>query len=669
MPLKHLCTRLVVPQGFRLYSTALAGDTPASHSVVAGMDVYQRDLSDVPAVIAEQNLAFGETAYAQTIYSSYKDWAAVGNYFAPIYDISHAESEAVNTVAASIRDAFATDEDRVIAALDFVQKEVRYLGIELGAGGYIPRAPQLVIDRRFGDCKDMTVLLIAILNKLDIKALPVLVSQQNRAGVALQQPTHSAFDHVITQVTLGTKTYFLDPTRGEQLGDLEHRQQGDFGKGVVIAENSPGMIDVVSPRPDFYKVIVDTFTTTPGSNEGAFESVTDQYMASADELSGWLKSGGLADISRSYLQYYQNTFPGITETKPLTVEVFEEDAHVRVTANYHIPTLWDVNQNDSNIRTLWVRPYEINAAIPQFNGTDRKSDYAIGNPVRISHEIKVLLDDSWELDVENLTFDHPAFRIEKRQRFTNNILSTVYTYVTKSDHIKAADFTLSMASIGNVLDYSGVYLTDDSSFLSNLPDWDFESVYLGYIVAIIIASRIGVYLTRNRDLDWRDKQVFYPVGLPKLLVLTAVTLGLYQIFWVYKNWQWVRDVQEEQISPFWRAFFSSITNFSLYPRLSKTEQLGYSWFGPIAIPLAVLVLLSNVLERYIEKQLFVPLGLQIASLLTMFLFVPAAMQALRLNADNPEAVRLNSKFSLGNYLVIAAGLPILLLAVMGTLDL
>lgn len=661
VPIKRLRTRLLSPQGAPVYSLSQGGDIAATKSVVAGMDVYERDLRDVAESITEPNLPIGQFPFPQTTYSSYKDWSEVGTYFAPIYAISNEDSQAVNDVVASIRAAYTTDEDRVIAALDFVQKEVRYLGIELGAGGYIPRAPQLVVDRRFGDCKDMTVLLIAILHGLNIQADPVLVSQQYQGAVATQQPTHAAFDHVITQVTLGTKTYFFDPTRGEQLGDLEHRQQGDFGKGVLIAADSPGMIAVVAPKPGFYKMVVDTFTPIAGSNDGTFQTVTDEYMAGADQMNNWLKSGGIADISRSYLQYYQNTFPGISEAEPLTVEVFEKDAHVRVTGHYQVPNMWQTDQTDTHIRTLWVRPYEINAAIPQFNGTDRKSDFGLAHPMRISHEINVVLDDSWQLDVENLTYDHPALHIEKRQRFINNRLSTVYTYTTKSDRIMAADFTETMTSIGDTLDYSGVYLTQDTSVMGKFSAFGFDKIYWIYVAALVIATFIGIYLSRNRDITWRQQQLFYPVAMPKFLVLTVASIGFYYIYWCYKNWYWVRETQGEDISPFWRALFSGFTNFSLFPRLAKSDKAGFAWFGAVAIPLAALMFFGNALGQYINKTPFVPIWLHALNYASILLYILPALQVLKLNKDNAEAVRLNSKFTLGNFAFIVGMMPMLVL--------
>lgn len=53
-----------------------------------------------------------------------------------------------------------------------------------------------------------------------------------------------------------------------------------------------------------------------------------------------------------------------------------------------------------------------------------------------------------------------------------------------------------------------------------------------------------------------DAPPFFPVSRLKLLVMFFSTLGLYQMYWLYKNWKMVRlRTDEKNIMPFWRAFF------------------------------------------------------------------------------------------------------------------
>ena len=53
-----------------------------------------------------------------------------------------------------------------------------------------------------------------------------------------------------------------------------------------------------------------------------------------------------------------------------------------------------------------------------------------------------------------------------------------------------------------------------------------------------------------------DELPFYCVSATKLAILSFATLGLYELFWFYKNWALIRARTGRDISPFWSAFFS-----------------------------------------------------------------------------------------------------------------
>ncbi len=63
--------------------------------------------------------------------------------------------------------------------------------------------------------------------------------------------------------------------------------------------------------------------------------------------------------------------------------------------------------------------------------------------------------------------------------------------------------------------------------------------------------------------------VLFPVSTTKFSVMSIVTFGIYGIYWFYKNWQWVKHVHGEKISPFWRTFFGIFYMYSLCNRVRE----------------------------------------------------------------------------------------------------
>lgn len=62
---------------------------------------------------------------------------------------------------------------------------------------------------------------------------------------------------------------------------------------------------------------------------------------------------------------------------------------------------------------------------------------------------------------------------------------------------------------------------------------------------------------------------FMTLPIWKLVVLSLITFGLYEIVWFYKYWKTIKDSNGEKISPFWRALFAGFSGFWLFPILEN----------------------------------------------------------------------------------------------------
>jgi hypothetical protein len=66
------------------------------------------------------------------------------------------------------------------------------------------------------------------------------------------------------------------------------------------------------------------------------------------------------------------------------------------------------------------------------------------------------------------------------------------------------------------------------------------------------------------------RRYFFDVSVVKLVVMSLVTFGAYQIFWFYKNWQ-VAKQRGEDVMPLVRAIFSI---FFAYKLFKNVEEMG-----------------------------------------------------------------------------------------------
>jgi hypothetical protein len=76
----------------------------------------------------------------------------------------------------------------------------------------------------------------------------------------------------------------------------------------------------------------------------------------------------------------------------------------------------------------------------------------------------------------------------------------------------------------------------------------------------------------------RDQPSCFPVSLMKLTVMSIVTLGLYELYWFYKNWTLIKERGKLEIAPFWRAFFAYFFCYQCFSPLQANEWVIFDHF-------------------------------------------------------------------------------------------
>jgi len=264
------------------------------------------------------------------------------------------------------------------------------------------------------------VLLTALLAELKIEAVPVLVDFDIRGDLEIFPPSHSSFDHVIVSATVAGTTFFLDPTRGVQLGDLDHLQQADFGKGLVVSENGPGIISIKAPQPEFYKDFTDNYDVVSDPDSVMLTSVSRYRMAAADNVLSWYKRVGPIAANRSFLEFYQNYRPQTEIASDLIVDIDETTAEVVITGRYRIPNAWQEGETPD-----WLEFYadtgDLLHDIPSFVGASRTMPYALPYPVRTRQSMRFILDDTWDIEDDQQSYLQPAFEYHRSENFVDEI--------------------------------------------------------------------------------------------------------------------------------------------------------------------------------------------------------------------------------------------------------
>ena len=93
-------------------------------------------------------------------FSEFSGWSDVVGWANELFQSNGNLGEDGRAMVETLRKK-ATEEDRVVAALEFVQSQIRYFSVSIGESSHRPTQPEVVLQRRYGDCKDKSLLLVA----------------------------------------------------------------------------------------------------------------------------------------------------------------------------------------------------------------------------------------------------------------------------------------------------------------------------------------------------------------------------------------------------------------------------------------------------------------------------------------------------------------------------
>ena len=367
--------------------------------------------------------------------SEFKTWAEVNQWALTLFQNSSPLSP---EILGKIKDwqQLPTREEQVTAVLRFVQDEIRYFGIEIGISAEKPADPATVYARRFGDCKDKSLLFVTLLHSLGIEAYPVLVNTQARQTIEDWQPAADLFDHCIAVVRVDNQIWWLDPTAGYQRGPLALHYLPNYARGLVIALNTSAL--TVIPQTTGLPLTTTTEYFDLGRKSGTsdLKVVTVAEGRDAERLRALYATTKRSDIEKDNTHFYADAYPGTTMAAPIQIEDDEAQNRFQTTEFYTISGIWIKSDNDGRYRCDFY-PVSIATLNKKPLDTQRSLPLAVGFPQHQILRTEISVPTSWTYSKENKTVLDPAFSFRKQSHREDNKLILEYDYQSLADFVPA----------------------------------------------------------------------------------------------------------------------------------------------------------------------------------------------------------------------------------------
>jgi lipoprotein NlpI/transglutaminase-like putative cysteine protease len=430
----------------RKISWRLVGDTSSKplapeESVHDGLRSLRFEEKSIPDVAIEQFAPADYSPFRVMQFSEFSEWNDVVSWANDLFQVNDAAGDEFQKVVEKLRD-LPGSEQRVAAALEFVQSEIRYFSVALGESSHRPTPPNIVLQRRYGDCKDKSLLLISLLKALGIQSEPVLLDALRRKTPAKLLPSPLAFDHAIVRVDVDGKVFYLDPTRLGQHGRLDRMGQSHEGAAVlVIASGTRELATIASPNAFelTWSERSETATLPKLGPDGSLQTRQTWNGVSAEVMRVTREHLPAGQFDKLFGESMQSRYPGAKLTGELQVDDDRVNNIVSVAATYDVPGLATENAGNWFVRYI---PSNMQGALLPPPPSGRTAPFIVRSfplEARYTFEVKFPEEVSAVADPRSATVEGRQFTYAVTASFRGNQYKIAIDLKTLADRVETAD--------------------------------------------------------------------------------------------------------------------------------------------------------------------------------------------------------------------------------------
>jgi len=272
---------VLTPKDVPIYSKAYNGEA-LEHTVedaADGMRAYRWVAKDLKRPTPQTAMP-DRIEWAPTVdVSTYESWEAFSSWWWHFIEKEFVTTPEMRAKVQELTAGLTDEMDKVRAIARFVGQEIRYNAWSFGTHGYEPYSAATIFERRFGDCKDKSILLRQMLAEIGVKAHPVLINAQYRRPeeqVDIAMVGH--FNHCIAYVPAHGEFegYYLDATADRD--PIEYLRADDQGAKVLHVDDASGDIHRIDYTPAAENAAVREYAVALETDGRAQVRMTDSSV-------------------------------------------------------------------------------------------------------------------------------------------------------------------------------------------------------------------------------------------------------------------------------------------------------------------------------------------------------------------------------------------------------
>lgn len=426
VPVERSVLRITVPHATTLTYTPRPEAT-FSESINASLHTYQWQIDGLETTDAEKNTTDWYPNSDRLDVTAYQDWQEVADWGAVLFAGHSTDGDAYRRLSQSVRQV-AKDQglqSAIAMAIDHVQKQIRYYGVELGENSHRPHSPDEVLNNGYGDCKDKALLLVSLLDEIGVKAWPMLVSSRTRRGIVDQLPSPGVFNHVIVLIEQSGAHYWVDATDNSQSGMLGYRGQPEYGAGLVLGKPGDSLITRKAPMPKAPSSSThDRFYLSSMGGAVDFVTSTSYRGKQANRLRRYIDKTGKHRLQKQSREYFSELYGKLSSLDSIQIDEDKHKNAITITESYRLEDFWDIDKHSEQAEfdTYAIR---LRNQLDTFKRVDRdrKAPLPISGPAWVTHRIQYYPNvASTKRPLEESTFGLDGFDYQDTEYVMGNSL-------------------------------------------------------------------------------------------------------------------------------------------------------------------------------------------------------------------------------------------------------
>ncbi len=304
----------------------VSGDTPQIQAGSGELDIQWRDLAavsaepDTPRWFARQDLVQ---------LSDFADWGQVAAQLAPLYGAPEPEVQGAHG---------AVTPAMILDAVRLVQSKVQSIHLT-GSGPYAPADPAALLQRGFGDSRDLARLLVSLLRRLGVDAQVVLADSRRGALLDAGLPSPYILDTALVLVRAGNARYWINPATSAPATTLPTTDPADLRHALLIGASGGKLLLLPPPPADSrLRSVLQQFDLSAGNTRPAVLTLTTQFHGDwAQSVRAELLAQSRAQLQLTQIQAVAQDYPDASLVGEVRLEDLPDSQTLRLTAHFSIP--------------------------------------------------------------------------------------------------------------------------------------------------------------------------------------------------------------------------------------------------------------------------------------------------------------------------------------------